>query len=349
MNIKKLIFLGVVMVGYTVNAVDEEKVEHYHNGKFKNIEVEYSSDKGEFFSNVWAFLTDKTENKIPKINSIPVIKLSYEDIVNMPNNSVVRLVHSTLLFKIDDKYVLTDPVFSETITPFPFVAPVRFHELPIDIDELPFIDLVIISHNHYDHLDEPSIIKLKNKVGHFYTTLGVKQKLLDLGVDTMKVCELDWWQSCTNQSIKITATPAQHFSGRGLFDRNDTLWASWVIQGSRANVYFSADTGYFNGFKKIAQKYGPFDMTFLEAGAYNERWKDIHMMPKQTVQAHLDLEGKILFAIHNGSFKLALHPWSEPLERVVEEAENKKIPITHPKMGEIIPLLEYQTTEKWWE
>lgn len=323
--------------------------QHYENGVFKNLEMSYDSSFSTFLSNVWAFLTDKTENKIPEDNSIPIVKLTSKDIENMPNNSVVRLVHSTLLFKLDNKYILTDPVFSESITPFPFVAPTRFHKLPITIEELPFIDIVIISHNHYDHLDAPSIIQLKDKVGHFYTTLGVKQNLLDLGIDTMKVCELDWWQSCTKGSLSLTATPAQHFSGRGLFDRNKTFWSSWVINSSESKIFFSGDTGYFSGFKKIADKFGPFDMTFLEAGAYNERWKEVHMMPEETIRAHQDLKGKILFPIHNSSFKLSNHAWNEPLKKISKEAREKNILITHPKMGEIISLLKYKQTQKWWE
>lgn len=213
---------------------------------------------------------------------------------------------------------------------------------------MPFIDIVIISHNHYDHLDVPSIKELKDKVGHFFTTLGVKQKLLNLGINTMKICELDWWQSCVTNSIKITATPAQHFSGRGLFDRNKTLWASWVISSKSANIYFSADSGYFDTFKEIGEKYGPFDMTFLEAGAYNKAWKEVHMMPYETVQAHIDLKGNILFPIHNSSFKLSIHPWNEPLIKVSKEAKKQNIQLCHPKMGEYIYLLEPKKSEKWW-
>jgi L-ascorbate metabolism protein UlaG (beta-lactamase superfamily) len=185
----------------------------------------------------------------------------------MPNNSVVRLGHSTLLLKIDDKLILTDPVLSAQITPFPIFAPKSFHEYPIEAEDLPFIDVLIISHNHYDHLDEPTLLKLKDKVGTFYTTIGIKEHLISLGIDTMKIYELDWYQSITNKTIKLTATPAQHFSGRGLFDRNNTLWASWVIKSKNTNIFFSADTGYFEDFKKIGKKYGPFDIAFLEAGA----------------------------------------------------------------------------------
>ncbi|RXI47103.1 hypothetical protein CRU99_02795 [Malaciobacter mytili] len=337
------------MIENTQNDIESKhKIKHHKNGKFKNIEIDYKSNLKKFIFDVWALFTDKTKNKTPPKGTIPVVKLTLEDITNMPNNSVVRLVHSTLLFKLDKQYILTDPVFSETIASLLFIAPKRFHKLPIDIEDLPFIDMVIISHNHYDHLDEPSIKKLKNKVGHFYTTLGIKQKLLALGVDSKKVSELDWWQSCINNSITLRATPSQHYSVRGLFDRNKTLWSSWIITSSKTNIFFSGDTGYFNTFKKIGEKYGAFDMTFLEAGAYNERWKEIHMMPEETVQAHIDLKGKILFPIHNSSFKLSLHSWDEPLTKVVNEAEKNNIQIAHPKMGEIISILSYKNTNKWW-
>jgi L-ascorbate metabolism protein UlaG (beta-lactamase superfamily) len=345
-----VLFTGAFMMGCAQNTenIKKDLKPHYDDGKFKNHELEYSSNFSDFASNIYTFLTDKTENKIASKDDIPVVKLKKEDLLQMPNNSMLRIAHSTLLLKIDGRFILTDPVFSETITPFGIFAPKRFHELPITIEELPFIDIVVISHNHYDHLDEPSIKKLKDKVGHFYTTLGIKQKLLDLGVDTMKVCELDWWQSCVNETIRLRATPAQHFSGRSLFDRDKTLWSSWVITSSNTNIFFSGDTGYFNTFKEIGEKYGPFDITFLEAGAYNERWKEIHMMPKETVQAHLDLKGKILFPIHNSSFKLSLHAWNEPLEKVVDEANKKDIQITHPKFGEIISIEKFQNTKKWW-
>ncbi len=332
---------------YKCKRVDSN-IKHYKNCRFRNLEVNDNTSFKNFVSNVWALFSDKTENKIPAKDSIPIVKLTKQDIIDMPNNSVVRLVHSTLLFKLDNKYILTDPVFSQIITPFPLIAPKRFHEIPIEIEYLPFVDLVIISHNHYDHLDEPSIRRLKDKVGHIFTTIGVKQKLVDLGMDTLKVCELDWWQSCTINNLRISATPAQHFSGRSLFDRNKTLWASFVITSSNTNIFFSGDTGYFDTFKKIGEKYGPFDMIFLEAGAYNERWKEVHMMPNETVQAHIDLKGKVLFPIHNSSFKLSLHSWNEPLERVVNEAKKQNVQITHPKMGEVILIHEIKKTIKWW-
>lgn len=353
MKVKTLFFtilIGAIMIGCTQKVNDKNyNKQYYKNGKFTNPEANMNSNFSSFLSNVWKFLTVKVENQTPIENQIPVRLLTKDDILNMPNNSVTRLAHSTLLIKTDNKLILTDPVLSEQITPFPFFAPKSFHKYPISAEDLPFIDMVIISHNHYDHLDVPTLLKLKEKVGNFYTTLGVKKQLLDLGIDTIKIHELDWNQSITNNSIKLTATPAQHFSGRGLFDKNETLWASWVIKSSNVNLYFSGDTGYFSGFKEIGKNYGPFDMTFLEAGAYNENWKEIHMMPEQTVQAHLDLKGKLLFAIHNSTFKLSMHPWYEPLQKVTNEATKKGIETVHPIMGEIISLKSFTKTSKWWE
>ena len=320
----------------------------YKDGHFESKIDEETIGFTETVSILWDVFVKDDEGREPKRGAIPVEKLTQGDLLRMPDDTVIRLVHSTLLFRLDGRFVLTDPVFSERISPVSFMGPKRFHPLPISLGEIPFIDIVIISHNHYDHLDEATIKSLKDRIGHIYTTLGIKSQLVDWGVDASKITELDWWESAEDKTISITAAPAQHFSGRGLFNRNRSLWASWVIRSSAANLYFGADSGYFEGFKEIGERFGPFDMTFLEAGAYNERWRSIHMMPEETVQAHIDLGGKLLFPIHNGSFKLALHPWKEPLERVMAEAGRKGVKLTHPKMGEAVPLLEYRATEMWW-
>jgi L-ascorbate metabolism protein UlaG (beta-lactamase superfamily) len=290
----------------------------------------------------------KSKEATPK-NEIPLVKLTKQDIEKLEDYSVIRFAHSTLLFKFENKLILTDPVFGERASPFSFLGPKRFHDMPIELSELPYIDSVIISHNHYDHLDEYTIRNIKDKVGMFYTTLGVGKTLQEFGVKKEKIIELDWWQSEQNDKIKFIATPAQHFSGRGLLDRDESLWSSWVIQAPKAKVYFGADGGYFDGFKEIAWNYGPFDMSFLEVGAYNEKWKEIHMLPEQSVQAHLDLNAKVMFPIHNGSFDLALHSWREPFERVDKEANTKNINIVYPRMGEAISVLKTKSTNKWWE
>jgi L-ascorbate metabolism protein UlaG (beta-lactamase superfamily) len=222
-----------------------------------------------------------------------------------PDRSLFRLGHSTILLKLRGQYWLTDPVFSERASPVQWMGPARFHAPPISIDELPPIAGVILSHNHYDHLDHAAVMQLAGKTARFIAPLGVGDQLIAWGVDASKVEQLDWWQSTEANGLRLTATPGQHFSGRGLGDSDRSLWASWVIQDGDFRIFFSGDTGYFDGFKAIGEKYGPFDLTMIETGAYDPRWAFVHMQPEQTLQAHLDLRGKWLLPIHNGTFDLA--------------------------------------------
>jgi len=319
----------------------------YEKGKFKNEEVSYNVEFVKSMPLMWDFVFNKPKNATPQ-KEIPIIELTQNDLYNLEDNSVIRLAHSTLLLKLDHEFYLTDPVFSKRASPYSFIGPKRFHESPINIENLPPIKAVILSHDHYDHLDEEAIKKLKNKVETFYVPLGVGDHLISFGVEEKNIIELDWWQSVKKDDIEFRATPAQHFSGRGLFDSNKTLWASWIIKTSTVNLFFSGDSGYFGGFKEIGWNYGPFDMTFIEAGAYNEKWKEIHMMPFQTIQAHIDLKGKNLFPIHNGTFDLALHNWYEPFEKISALAKEKEITVSFPKMGESVSLIKHTKTNHWW-
>lgn len=324
--------------------------EIYLDGKFASKMDEQSMGFAETLKVIWKLFVSDTSNLEPKKGEIRVTDLSTKDLELMPNNSVVRLVHSTLLFKLNGRFLLTDPVFSSRASPVSFAGPKRFHKLPISIDQLPFIDHVILSHNHYDHFDKPSLTALKDKVGHIYTTLGLKRSLIDLGYKGDQITELDWWEQAENDVLEITATPAQHFSGRGIFDRNQTLWASWVIKTADVSLFFSADSGYFDGFQQIGERFGPFDMTFMEDGAYNERWRSIHMMPEETIQAHLDLKGNWLFPIHNGSFKLSNHPWKEPFQRIDHAAKQNNVSAVFPKFGEVISVRKPTTSPTpWWQ
>ena len=197
---------------------------------------------------------------------------------------------------------------------------------------------MIISHDHYDHLDKASIKQLKDKVEHFVVPLGVDQHLMKWGVAEKQIQSLGWWQSFSTGSVELTATPAQHFSGRGVSDADETLWASWVIKGQAGNVFYSGDGGYFDGFKLIGEHLGPFDLTFIETGAYNRTWENVHMMPEQSVQAHLDVKGRYMVPVHNSTFDLALHAWYEPLERVSQAAEDRSVSLLTPMIGErVVP------------
>ncbi len=233
--------------------------------------------------------------------------------------------------------------------PHVFLGPNRFNkELPIAIEDLPEIDAVIFSHDHYDHLDHPTILKIKDKVGHFYVPLGLGSHLKSWGVSENKITELKWWDEVDFEGLKFVCTPARHFSGRGLTNRNTTLWASWVIQGNHHNIYFSGDGGYWSGFKEIGDKYGPFDLCMMECGAYNEMWHNIHMMPEETAQATLDLQGRLLMPIHWGAFNLSLHDWDDPAKRVSVKAKELGLPLLTPIIGEEVIIPSYIPNNNWW-
>lgn len=258
------------------------------------------------------------------------------------------LGHSSLLLNIDGYTILTDPVFQKKVSP---VGPTSFHKkLPLSIDQLPHVDAVIISHDHYDHLNKYSVQKLAMKTDVFVVPLGVGRRLVKWGVSQSKITELGWWENFSvEEKLVISATPAQHFSGRSLFDRNKTLWASWVIKTPHHNVFFSGDSGYFHGFKEIGQKYGPFDVTYLECGAYNKRWPKIHMFPEETVKACLDLGATYLQPIHWATFNLSMHSWYEPIERLISAAWNHDVRLSIPQIGEVVDYQGAVPSKLWWE
>lgn len=296
---------------------------------------------------MWKFLFDKPADAAPAA-PIPVQPLTRQALLDAPDDSLWRLGHSTMLLKLDGHFWLTDPVFSERASPMSFMGPKRFHAPPLRIDDLPPITGVIISHDHYDHLDHAAVLALAPKVEHFVTALGVGDRLLGWGVPAAKVIQLDWWQETRVAGLKIVATPAQHFSGRGVADGNRTLWASWVLDTGRTRVFFSGDTGYFDGFARIGERYGPFDLTMIETGAYDAQWPDVHMQPEQSLQAHLDVRGAVMMPIHNGTFDLALHPWTEPFERITALAQAQGVRLTAPHMGERLDIRAPAASTLWW-
>lgn len=287
-------------------------------------------------------------NRKPK-RAIPVEPLNS---VIMPDKytKVTWFGHSTILLEMDGKRLLLDPMFSQTPSPFSSIGGKRYSKiLPIEPEELPAIDVVMLSHDHYDHLDYQSIKKLKDKVSQFYVPLGVGNHLARWGVEAEKIKEFDWWNEYKLDGLKFVCTPARHFSGRSVSDRDTTLWSSWVIAGQGSRVYFSGDTGYGPHFAKIGEKYGPFDLTLIECGQYDERWSAIHMMPEETVQAHYDVNGKILIPIHWSAFTLAFHDWTDPIERVTKAARKRNLGISTPKIGETVSIgsVEYPNSI-WW-
>jgi L-ascorbate metabolism protein UlaG (beta-lactamase superfamily) len=315
--------------------------------RFQNPAPRPSQGFGKMLRIIWNALFKKPAGTHPS-GSIPVQTLTRAQLDVAPDRSLYRLGHSTMLIKLRGAYWLTDPVFSERASPFTWMGPKRFHRPPISLRELPPIRGVILSHDHYDHLDRGSIEQLARTTDVFLTPLGVGDRLIEWGVDPRKVHQLDWWQSIEIDGLQMTATPAQHFSGRTPFDGNSTLWASWVIVDDDVRVFFSGDTGYFDGFKTIGERLGPFDVTFMETGAYDAQWPYVHMQPEQTLQAHIDLRGRWLVPVHNGTFDLAMHRWQEPFERIVSLASENNVSLATPRMGERLDLASPHAGKHWW-
>jgi L-ascorbate metabolism protein UlaG (beta-lactamase superfamily) len=245
--------------------------------------------------------------------------------------------HSAILLRLDGKTLFIDPMLGKSPSPFPLFGGRRYSkQLPIEIEELPAIDAVLLSHDHYDHLDYGSIKKLKDKVKQFFVPLGVGAHLIRWGVDPTKIREHDWWDELEFEGLTLASAPARHFSGRSVGDRDATLWCSWIIAGKQAKVFFSGDSGYGPHFREIGDKYGPFDLTLIECGQYDKRWSAIHMMPEETVQAHLDVRGEVMIPIHWGAFTLALHDWTDPVERAAKAAQERNAALATPRIGEVV-------------
>ncbi|ACR11600.1 Zn-dependent hydrolase, beta-lactamase family [Teredinibacter turnerae T7901] len=300
------------------------------------------------------FLTEKRINTEPS-SQIPVVPLTANQLEQLPEDQlfIIKLGHSSLLLKVYGEIWLIDPVFGERASPFAFMGPKRFHPTPIDLKTLPFIDRVLISHNHYDHLDKTTIRALANRVGRFYVPVGVDQTLIKWGGEPGKISCFNWWQEEKIQDGFIAFTPTRHFSGRGLSDADKTLWGAWVIETGRERLYFSGDSGYFAGFANVGEKYGPFDLAFIETGAYDSDWPDVHMTPEQSLQAYRDVRGLRMMPIHNGTFDLAFHPWYEPMERIFQLAKrqpgSQPVPLCTPVFGEAHTLESLTHTKPWWQ
>ena len=257
------------------------------------------------------------------------------------------LGHSTVLLEQGGARVLTDPVWSERISPFGVVAPRRFQPVPIPVTDVPELDAIVISHDHFDHLDHHTIEALASRTTPFIVPLGVGMYLEAWGIPPERVIELDWWESIEIRGLTITATPSQHFSGR-VGKRNKTLWASFVIVSANHRVFFSGDTALTPEFEQVRERFAPFDLVMLEVGAYHPAWGEIHLGPDNALTAHRMLGGAALLPVHWGTFDLGLHPWDQPIETLSALAPSRGIDLLTPILGQPVEPSRVDGITPWW-
>jgi L-ascorbate metabolism protein UlaG (beta-lactamase superfamily) len=329
-------------------SIENSKFENRRENIFEEMREEDSfwTNPMKRFSNNMLFNSNQTvpEQHLPEVRP-PDIKEFLE-----PTESIkfIWFGHSTILINIRNTIVLVDPVFSPSASPISFIVP-RFQPPVLDLEELPRIDVVLISHDHYDHLDMKTVQYLKDDVSKFIVPLGVSSHLRSWGINDDQITELDWWKSTDFKGVSFTSTPAQHFSGRqALFNISQTLWSSWVVQSRDVSFYFSGDSGYDVHYKQIGEKYGPLDLVFIDSGQYNLRWRGVHNLPEEAVQASIDLKGRYLVPVHWGMFNLAIHNWYDPIQESVKFSKKHNVNLMTPKLGQLISLEKSIKTISWW-
>ena len=326
-----------------------KRMEHtatFKNGVYDNLELTPAMKEGvSTFSVFMQFFFGKDKRNAPS-KPLPV---DITDLKSIPlsENVYVWFGHSSYYLQLDGKRILVDPVFSGHASPIPGSVSAFNMTHQYTAEEMPDIDILVITHDHWDHLDYPTIKKLKPRVKDVITSIGVGAHFDKWGYPTDHIHELYWGESLDLDSLKFTATPGRHFSGRWL-KRNTSLWSSFVVQTDSMKLFIGGDSGYGKHFKAIGEQYGPFDVAILENGQYNENWKYIHLMPEEAITAAQELQTKNLIPVHNSKFPLANHAWDEPLIRISKEAKEKNFPIWTPKMGQIIYLDKPNELKEWW-
>lgn len=329
---------------------DSQRSPNYHDGTFINVDPAsgISLDREEQREIIWDLIGSREATKPP--GPIPVVEPVPADPA-ATRLSVCWYGHSSTLIEVDGYRVLTDPIWSRRCSPSRTLGPQRMHEPPVPLEALPALDAVLISHDHYDHLDIDTILGLaRTQRAPFVVPLGVGAHLRKWGIPESRIVQLDWHESHLMGELTLVCTPARHFSGR-LFTRNTTLWASWVIIGPRHRAFFGGDTGYTKSFAEIGMDHGPFDVSLLPVGAYHPAWPDIHMNPEEAVRAHLDIAepGKgLLLPIHWATFRLAPHPWAEPVERLLAAADPAGVEVVVPKPGQRVGP-DSASPDPWWQ
>ncbi len=344
--------LGKAPAGLRLQRI--RRSSNYNGKNFQNLVDTPVSREGVSMFKMLRDLSKRPANTAPP-KPIPSI---HTDLQNLPDGeaSLVWFGHSSYLLKIDKVHILVDPVFSGNASPVSIFAKAFPGSNVYGVKDMPAtIEAVLLTHDHYDHLDYKTILELKTRTNHFYTSLGVGAHLEYWGIEPEKITELDWWESTTLGDLTLTATPGRHFSGRSL-KRGGAIWSAFVLQASLSDhsragyrLFLGGDSGYEQHFKTIGDRFGPFDLAILECGQYNENWPYIHMMPEETVQAAKDLKATTLMPVHWGKFTLAMHPWDEPVRRVTAAAARAGLPITTPRIGEIVRINQHYPNEAWYD
>ena len=320
---------------------------NWRDGRFVN---SLASGQAGFFESLGKWMRG-ADNTVPN-SPLPVMERVASDFDISPESGlrITWLGHSTLFIEIEGHRLLVDPVWSERPSPFSWIGPKRFHKTPLTIDELPAIDAVVISHDHFDHLDQHAIQALGERAPLYIAPLGVGAHLEYWGVPPERIVERDWWEEVRLGDLTLTATPARHFSGRSLVmaDKNKTLWSGWVIAGRKHRIYYSGDTGMFPDFADIGERLGPFDAVLIEIGAYDQLWADLHIGPEQAIQARLALGSGLFIPVHWGTFDLAMHAWTEPVERVLVAGEKAGVRVAVLQPGESIEPATPPKVTRWW-
>ena len=284
-------------------------------------------------------------------SALPLVSVSAADLAlrQTPALRAFWIGHASVYVEIDGIRMLVDPVFANYASPFAF-GPARFHPPPIELADLPPIDAVSISHDHYDHLDMVTVRALSSRGTHFFGPLGVGAHLERWTVPKAQIHELAWWEEASVGGVRIISTPNRHYSGRGLTDYKATLWSSWSVIGPEHRYFYSGDTGYSELFAEIGARFGPFDMSLIKIGAYGpgDSWRDIHMDPEQAIQVHLDLDARRMFPVHWGTFNLGYHDWFEPIERARAAAARADVDLVTPRLGEMVPSEGDFPSRTWW-
>ncbi|MDH4089234.1 MAG: MBL fold metallo-hydrolase [Cyclobacteriaceae bacterium] len=283
------------------------------------------------------------------VKPLPIVPFnSKEFLASADETKMIWYGHSVILMRMNNKTLLIDPMLGPDAAPTAPFKIKRFSAHALDIiDTLPPIDLMLLTHDHYDHLDLASITKLKSKTLHYFVAMGVARHLISWGIDKNAITELDWWDNKSFEDISITFTPSRHFSGRGFSDRFKSLWGGWVFKTARENIYFSGDSGYGEHFKEVGKRLGPFDFGIIECGQYNENWHQIHMFPEESVQAAIDASVMKSMAVHWGGFALAQHHWKDPIQRFTKEAIRKHVALSTPQIGQPFTAAE-NMNNAWW-